>query len=121
MAAANQDIEILDEELLRKFPVGKQYLVGVSGGRDSVALLHALVKGGYRKLIVCHLEHGLRGRSGRADANFVAALVKKNGLKGEIASAEVRKIAAREKQSIETAARAARYEFFAAVARRRHC
>ena len=47
---------------LRPYPAEGRYLVGVSGGRDSVALLHALTAAGYRRLVVCHLEHGLRGR-----------------------------------------------------------
>jgi len=39
-------------------------------GGDSVALLHWLVDLGYRELIVCHLDHQLRGRSSQADARF---------------------------------------------------
>src|SRR5438477_8863524 len=46
---------------LAKFSCRKSFLIGVSGGRDSVALLHLLVARGYKKLIVCHLDHGLRG------------------------------------------------------------
>ena len=57
--------------LLRTFPLDGRYLIGVSGGRDSVALLHWLVNLGYQKLVVCHLNHQLRGRSSLADARFV--------------------------------------------------
>ena len=46
----------------RDFPPEARYLIGVSGGRDSVVQLHWLVNLGYRKLIVCHLNHQLRGR-----------------------------------------------------------
>ena len=53
------------------------YLIGISGGRDSVALLHWLLDQGYRKLIVCHFEHGLRGRAGKSDARFVERLAQK--------------------------------------------
>ena len=60
--------------LLRTFPLDGRYLIGVSGGRDSVALLHWLVNLGYKKLIVCHLNHQLRGRSSDADARFVEKL-----------------------------------------------
>ena len=59
-----------ESDMLRKFPRRRRYLIGVSGGRDSVALLHWLVDLGYHKLIVCHLDHQLRGRSSRADARF---------------------------------------------------
>jgi tRNA(Ile)-lysidine synthase TilS/MesJ len=49
--------------LLRRFPPGARYLIGVSGGRDSVTLLDALVDLGYKTLIVCHLNHKLREAS----------------------------------------------------------
>ncbi len=105
----------------REFPIEQRYLVGVSGGRDSVALLHALLAQGYRKLLVCHLDHGLRGRAAKADASFVVRLAERNQLLCEIGSTDVRELARREKLSIETAARAARYAFFARVAARRRC
>jgi tRNA(Ile)-lysidine synthase len=106
---------------LAKFPPTRRYVVGVSGGRDSIALLHWLIANGYRKLIVCHLDHRLRGRSSTTDAQFVARLADSSGLAFETARVDVRKLASQNKQSIETAARAARYSFFAEVARRRRC
>src|SRR5437773_544758 len=63
--------------LLRRFPSGARYLIGVSGGRDSVVLLDAIADLDYRKLIVCHFDHQLRGRSSRADARFVEKLAAK--------------------------------------------
>src|SRR2546430_8900417 len=65
----------LDRNLLRRFPETARYLVGVSGGRDSVALLHRLLDFGYKNLVVGHLTHQLRGRSSAADARFVKKLV----------------------------------------------
>lgn len=102
-------------------PNDRRYLVGVSGGRDSVVLLHWLLARGYHKLIVCHLEHGLRGRAGKADARFVERLTQKHRLPCEIGVADVAALAARQKQSIETAGRHARLAFFARVGRRRRC
>src|SRR6266850_4830042 len=67
--------------LLRTFPLDGRYLIGVSGGRDSVALLYLLVNLGYKKLIVCHLNHQLRGRSSDADARFVQKLVERHNQK----------------------------------------
>jgi tRNA(Ile)-lysidine synthase len=107
--------------LLRRFPPGARYLIGVSGGRDSVTLLDALVGLGYKKLIVCHLNHKLRGRSSNADARFVEKLAAKYDVDLETGSADVRAIANKKKMSVETAAREARYKFFAKIAKRRRC
>jgi tRNA(Ile)-lysidine synthase len=103
-------------EFLRDFPANRRYLVGVSGGRDSVALLHWLKTSGYDNVIVCHLNHQLRGRSAAADARFVAKLAAEYSLAIEIGSMNVGAAAERKKISIETAAREARYSFFAKVA-----
>ena len=98
-----------------------RYLVGVSGGRDSVALLHALLEAGFKRLIVCHLNHGLRGRAADADARFVEALAKRLGLECESERVDVARLAKEAGQSIETTARNTRYAFFARVARKRRC
>jgi len=116
----------------RDFPPEARYLVGVSGGRDSVALLHWLVNLGYEKLIVCHLNHQLRGRMSDADARFVQKLgercrrstrprTRTADLDFELGAVNVSALAAKQKISIETAAREARYKFFAETARRRKC
>jgi tRNA(Ile)-lysidine synthase len=108
-------------ECLAALPNDHRYLIGVSGGRDSVALLHWLMSLGYGRLIVCHFEHGLRGRAGKADARFVERLAGKHGLKFEIGSADIPALAKRRKQSIETTARQERLAFFGKVGRRRRC
>ena len=122
------------------------YLVGVSGGCDSVALLHQLVDLGYKKFIVCHLNHQLRGQSSDADARFVQSLVARYNkqIVGQarrlplsrqgkrtlalqqtisILSSARQMFASlrRKKISTETAAREARYSFFARVAKRVRC
>lgn len=86
-----------------------------------MALLDALVAAGFKKLIVCHLNHRLRGRASTGDARFVAALARRLGLECEVGTADVTTLAAAEGRSIETAAREARYRFFASVAKRRRC
>lgn len=108
-------------EALVGLPNDKQYLVGVSGGRDSVALLHWLLERGYRRLIICHFEHGLRGRTSKADANFVRRLALRHGLNFELDTGEVRTLARKRRQSLETVAREERLKFFQRVARRRRC
>ena len=62
---------------------GDDLLVAVSGGPDSVALLHLLF--GLReelelRLEVAHLQHGIRGVEAQEDARFVAELAEKLGL-----------------------------------------
>ncbi|HEX8897315.1 MAG TPA: tRNA lysidine(34) synthetase TilS, partial [Chthoniobacterales bacterium] len=111
----------LPHELTSKFPSARRYLIGVSGGRDSVALVHALIDLGYTRLIVCHLDHQLRGQSSAADAKFVRNLAAKLDLESEVGRINVATLARRTKQSIETAGRNARYEFFGRIARRRRC
>ena len=115
-----ENLEI-DSRVTRDFPPDARYLIGVSGGRDSVALLHWLVSLGYERLMVCHLNHRLRGRSSDADERFVRKLAAKYQTEIAIDSGDVRVIAKREKMSIETAAREARYAFFAETARRQNC
>ena len=109
----------IQSSLLHRFPPNVRYLVGVSGGRDSVALLHWLKDCGYQKLIACHLNHQLRGSSSDADARFVQKLVANCNVDSEIGSTNVRALVAKKEMSIEAAAREARYKFFAQVAKRR--
>ena len=108
-------------ELLPRFPTDARYLIGVSGGRDSVALLHWLISLGYKRLIVCHLNHQLRGRSSDADARFVEKLAATYQVDFELGVTNVRALAKKKKTSIETAAREARYSFFAKAAKRHRC
>jgi len=108
-------------KVLSEFPPGRPYLIGVSGGRDSVALLHQLVDSGYRRLVVCHLDHQLRGRASQADAKFVEGLAARLHCQFEIDRTDVAALARASKQSVETAGRMARYEFFGRISRRRRC
>jgi len=112
---------IESERFLRDFPPSNRYLIGVSGGRDSIALLNLLVDLGYKKLVVCHLNHQLRGAASRGDARFVEKVARNLRLDCEIGSTDVGALAKRSKLSIETAARFARLAFFVEVARRRRC
>jgi tRNA(Ile)-lysidine synthase len=114
-------LQLIRKNFGRDFAPTRRYLIGVSGGRDSVALLHSLVDLGYKKLIVCHLNHRLRGRSSDADLHFVEKLAAKYDVDLARGSIDVRALAAKKKMSIETAAREARYSFFAKTAKRQRC
>jgi tRNA(Ile)-lysidine synthase len=111
----------IQNNLLREFPARARYLIGVSGGRDSVALLHQLFAAGYRELTICHFNHRLRGRSSDADEKFVEKLAEQHNCDLAVGSADVARLAAQNKMSVETSARAARYQFFAQVAEATDC
>jgi tRNA(Ile)-lysidine synthase len=106
--------------LIPILPTGsrRKLIVAVSGGADSVALLHLLLEAGYRNLIVAHFNHRLRGKASDGDAAFVEKLAAKLDLPCEIAEGDVRKLASSRKCSLETAAREARYSFLATVAKK---
>ena len=96
-------------------------LIGVSGGRDSVVLLHWLHGLGFPRLIVCHVNHGLRGRASGQDAMFVKRLAERLGYEFEGLKADVTKLAKERRQSVETVAREVRLAFFAEMARKHRC
>lgn len=95
-------------------------LVAVSGGRDSVALLHALVTSGWKHLLVCHFDHQLRGEESDGDAAFVKRLARKLGLPCEVCREDIAALSKSRKQSLETAARHARDAFFHHLSEKQH-
>jgi tRNA(Ile)-lysidine synthase len=96
-------------------------LVAVSGGPDSVALLHVLVV--LREALevgqlgVAHLHHGIRGEPADLDQRFVAELASSLGLPFYTSRADVPDTARLLGRSVEDAARTARYGFLGRVAR----
>ena len=92
-------------------------VIGVSGGRDSVALLHFFVTQRWRNLTVAHFNHGLRGRESGQDAAFVRRLANRYDLPCVVCREDIAAFAAAAKLSTETAARERRDVFFQAVAR----
>ncbi|NBZ95781.1 MAG: tRNA lysidine(34) synthetase TilS [Proteobacteria bacterium] len=91
----------------------KKLIVAVSGGADSVALLHLLIDAGYRNLVVAHFNHLLRGKASDADAEFVRKLAANLELPFVLGEGDVQELASARKCSVETAAREARYGFLA--------
>jgi len=90
-------------------------LVGVSGGADSLCLLHGLHTLGV-PLLAAHFNHLLRPQAGE-DARFVAEMAAGLGIPFVLGQGDVRTEALRTGQSIEAAARAMRYAFLFAQAR----
>ncbi len=98
----------------------RRAIIGVSGGPDSVCLLDAAASlreetGAYVQ--AAHLDHGLRGDEGRADAAYVAGLCDRLGVPLDTECADVAVLAKESRQSLEEAGRRARYDFFTRVAR----
>lgn len=100
---------------------GDRVLVAVSGGPDSVFLLHALkyLKNKLKidKLYVCNLDHGLRGRESEEDSSFVRDVSEKLCLKFIHKKIDL-KNSRRKDISTEEEAREARYEFFKTAAKK---
>jgi tRNA(Ile)-lysidine synthase len=102
----------------RMFTPGDTVVVAVSGGPDSMALLHGLVdlRTEFSLTIhVAHFDHHLRPDSGD-DAAFVQAAAASLELPVTLGMGDVRTLAASQRRSMEDAARQARYAFFAQVA-----
>jgi len=98
---------------------GDGVVVGVSGGADSLCLLHLLLRlrEEFRlRLHVAHLHHGARGEEADADAAFVADLAHRWGLPATVARQDVPAIARAQRLAFEEAARRVRYAFLAHVA-----
>jgi tRNA(Ile)-lysidine synthase len=92
-------------------PVENRVVVGVSGGADSVALLHILHRLGY-PLIAAHLNHSIRGAEADGDEAFVKALCKKLAVDCVTRKTDVPALAKEKGISLEMAAREARHSFF---------
>jgi len=96
---------------------GETVLIGVSGGPDSVALLHMLnelVPELSLKLAVAHLNHSLR-KEADEEAAFVASICDRLGLACHISKVDVFGYRRRHKLSIEAAGRRMRYAFYKSV------
>lgn len=108
----NRILSILNERC--RLTPDELILVGVSGGPDSVCLLHILHDLGCR-LIVAHLDHGIRSESS-SEASFVRGFVEESGLDFFSETTDVLADAAYRKKSVEETARIARYQYLFRVA-----
>ncbi len=101
-------------------PRDARVIVGVSGGPDSMALLHALLSlnrelGWSLALHVAHFNHGLRDSDADADAAFTEAAADDLDLSRTIERRDIAALAENEKGSIEEIARRERYQFLEKV------
>ncbi|HXG56038.1 MAG TPA: tRNA lysidine(34) synthetase TilS [Vicinamibacterales bacterium] len=98
---------------------GGRVVVALSGGPDSVALLHILLdlqaRGELVVAAVAHFHHGLRGADADDDQRFSSDLATSLGLPFHAGYGDVRARARAERRSVEDAARLVRYEFLAEI------
>src|SRR5512138_2298231 len=98
---------------------GAPVAVAVSGGPDSLCLLHVLnrlrLDLGFT-LHVAHLDHQIRGEESAAEARFVAGLAHDWGLPATVSASDVPALARTQRLNLHAAARLARYTFLAQVA-----
>lgn len=93
----------------------KKMVVGVSGGPDSLALLHYLWVQKEKKnlsIVVAHVDHMFRGQESYEDALFVKEYCEQKGIPFEMARINVPEIIQITKKNSQVASRQARYEFF---------
>ena len=97
----------------------QRLLIAVSGGPDSVCLLHILIKLRDEldiKLHIAHLDHQLRGAESVADAQYVSELAHRLDIPATIEQRDVKAYHTQQHISLEEAAREVRYAFLAQVA-----
>lgn len=99
---------------------GQGVLLGLSGGRDSVALLLVLLAGGAR-VHACHIHHGIRGAAADADAAFCRELCAAHEVPYAEYAVDVPTLAQACGESLETVARRERRRLLAEQARRTGC
>ncbi|MDA1230681.1 MAG: tRNA lysidine(34) synthetase TilS [Planctomycetota bacterium] len=110
----------LARNLKRLVGTRQGFLLAVSGGRDSMALLYGVhaIRGAHDRsaIVVAHLNHGLRGDSGRCDAELVRDACKSLDIPVVISECEAGQLERSSRGSLEEAARTMRYEFLQSAA-----
>ena len=103
------------------FSAGEKILIAVSGGIDSVVLLHLFLqirKEWKLQPTVAHFNHRLRGEEADGDEIFVRQLCEKNKIAFFVGSKDVGAYSKAKRISIEMGARECRYDFFVHVAQK---
>ncbi|KYH34376.1 tRNA(Ile)-lysidine synthase [Clostridium tepidiprofundi DSM 19306] len=105
----------------KMFNMNDKVIVAVSGGPDSMCLLHILykIKERYKlEIIVAHLNHCLRGKEADLDEKYVENFCIEKNIEFYSRRVDVHKISKEKNISCEMAGRDARYEFFEELKRK---
>ena len=105
-------------------PPGSRVLCAVSGGADSMCLLHLLWSrraDWQLEVLAAHYEHGLRGEESRRDAAFVTDWCREHGIPCRTEQGDVPGYARQKGLGIEAAARELRYDFLRRAAEALGC
>ena len=101
-------------EIIQKYaPQSTKIGVGVSGGADSMVLLYFAVRAlGKDRVVVLHIEHGIRGEQSKIDANFVKSECEKLGVEFRLFTVDIPSLAKENKRSEESEARLFRHAIY---------
>lgn len=102
----------------------KRMLCAVSGGMDSMCLLHVVLNWGREngaEVLAAHFNHQLRGEQANRDEEFVRETCQKWGVRCICGRGNVSEFAERENRSVEEAARMMRYDFLDKTAAEERC
>lgn len=105
-------------------PAGERVLCALSGGADSMCLLHLLLQAAPEEgfqVAAAHFNHGLRGDEAQRDEDFVRKTCARWGVPLTVGRGDVRAFARQEGQTIEEAARTMRYAFLEECAQASGC
>ena len=103
------------------FPPGSSVLCAVSGGADSMCLLHMLSQREDLSLTAAHFNHQLRGAESDRDESFVRDICARWGIPLTVGRGDVMAFSRREKLSLEDAGRTLRYTFLFRAAEEEGC
>ena len=112
-----RSIKVLQDLL----PPGSRVLCAVSGGADSMCLLHLLSQRKDLSLVAAHFNHQLRGEESDRDEAFVREVCGEWRIPLTVGRGDVNAFAMREKLSLEEAGRTLRYAFLSQAAEMEGC
>ena len=101
----------------------KRMVVGVSGGPDSLALLHFLLSERVKRnlfIVVAHIDHMFRGQESYEDAMFVKGFCEQNQIPFEMVQVNVSEVMKKTGKSSQIAGREVRYAFYQNIMEKYH-